>query len=89
MINFKELMQQLSEAGYAAIARAGEREWHSNLTDTAAKSPVKKSSSELAVQDKAHKEKMFGHHAKMLAAAKTRNDVAGVKYHTSKLKQYG
>lgn len=81
-------MQQLSEAGYAAIARAGEREWHSQVTDTAKPTPATKPIAP-AGGDAAHKEKMFNYHAKMLAAAKTKGDQPGVAYHSGKLKTYG
>ena len=85
MINFKGLMQYLDEAGYAATARAGEREWHSQVTDTvAAKKPTMPSTG-----DNGHREKMFGIHTKLLAAAKAKGDTSGIKYHTGKVKQYG
>ena len=37
---------------------------------------------------KAHNDKMFQFHAKMLAVAKTKGDVAGTEYHSAKVKHY-
>lgn len=90
MIKFKDFMQSINEAGYAATARADEKEWHSQLTDTS-KSVDRPAAKAIAPSggDSAHREKMFGYHAKMLATAKTRGDTAGIKYHTSKVAHYG
>jgi len=84
----KRMIQEA--ASYAATAKAGERDWHSQLTDTSkSKNAVPARPLAPAGGDTAHREKMFGFHAKMHAAAKARGDTAGMAYHQSKLKSYG
>lgn len=82
---YKEFVANLKEAAYAATARSAEQSWYrEKLTDTA----KKQKTSPIAVSDKAHRDRMFNHHAKQLALAKTKNDTQAIAYHQEKLKKF-
>lgn len=79
----KTFKEYLSEGGYAATARAGEREWASQVDRE--KTPSK---ARMPAPDLSHNEKMFKFHAKMAAVARTKGDEKSKLYHNTKLKQY-